>query len=125
MSITWIATILVIEDCLSELKLISHYLSDRGYNIIKASCAKEALEIILESKPDAIVTDVVMPGMSGFELCRFIKTNSANQKVPIVICSSKNQAIHRLWAKKQGADAYITKPYTPEQLLSVIQSLEA
>ncbi|MEH2364318.1 response regulator [Nostoc sp.] len=123
MSITWIATILVIEDCLSELKLISHYLSDRGYNIIKATSAKEALEIILEEKPDAIVTDVVMPGMSGFELCRFIKTNPTNQKVPILICSSKNQAIHRLWAKKQAADAYITKPYTPEQLLNVIQSL--
>ncbi|MBN3894046.1 MAG: response regulator [Nostoc sp. NOS(2021)] len=125
MSITWIATILVIEDCLSEFKLISHYLSDRGYNVIKANSAKEALEIILESKPDAIVTDVEMPGMSGFELCRFIKKNPTNQKVPIVICRSKNQAIHRLWAKKQSADAYITKPYTPEQLLSVIQSLEA
>ncbi|MGF1936805.1 MAG: response regulator transcription factor [Nostoc sp. ChiQUE02] len=125
MSITWIATILVIEDCLSELKSISRYLTDRGYNVIKATSAKEALEIILEEKPDAIVTDVVMPGMSGFELCRFIKTNPTNQKVPIVICSSKNQAIHHLWAKKQGADAYITKPYTPEQLLSVIQSLEA
>ncbi|MEH1966318.1 response regulator transcription factor [Nostoc sp.] len=125
MSITWIATILVIEDCLSELKSISRYLTDRGYNVIKATSAKEALEIILEEKPDAIVTDVVMPGMSGFELCRFIKTNPTNQKVSIVICSSKNQAIHHLWAKKQGADAYITKPYTPEQLLSVIQSLEA
>ncbi|MEH2412038.1 response regulator [Nostoc sp.] len=123
MSITWIPTILVIEDCLSKLKLISHYLSDRGYNIIKATSAKEALEIILEEKPDAIVTDVVMPGMSGFELCRFIKTNPTSQKVPILICSSKNQAIHRLWAKKQAADAYIIKPYTPEQLLNVIQSL--
>ncbi|MGJ5630832.1 response regulator [Nostoc sp. CALU 1950] len=79
MSITWIATILVIEDCLSELKLISNYLTDRGYNFIKATSAKEALEIILEEKPDAIVTDVVMPEMSGFELCRFIKTNPINQ----------------------------------------------
>lgn len=64
-----------------------------------------------------------MPGMSTFELCRFIKTNPASQKVPILICSSKNQAIHRLWAKKQAADTYIIKPYTPEQLLNVIQSL--
>ena len=66
-----------------------------------------------------------MPGISGFELCRFIKTNPTNQKVPIVICSSKNQAFHRLWATKQGADAYITKTYTPKQLVRVIQSLEA
>ncbi|MEH1893200.1 MAG: response regulator [Nostoc sp.] len=71
---------------------------------------------MLKEKPDAIVTDVVIPGISGFELYRFIKTNPTNQKVPIVIFSSTNQAFHRLWAKKQGADAYITKPYTPEQL---------
>ncbi len=124
MSITWIGTILVVEDSLSELKLISHFLRAKGYNVIKATSAKEALEIVLEEKPDAIITDVIMPGMSGFELCRFLNINPTNQKVPIIICSSKNQAIHHLWARKQGADAYITKPYTSEQLLSVIQSVK-
>ncbi|MBE9034550.1 response regulator [aff. Roholtiella sp. LEGE 12411] len=124
MSITLIGTILVVKDSLSELELISHFLRDKGYNIIKATSAQEALEIVLEEKPDAIVTDVVMPGMSGFELCRFLNINLTNQKVPIVICSSKNQAIHHLWARKQSADAYITKPYTLEQLLSVIQSIK-
>lgn len=124
MSITWIGTILVVEDSLSELKLISYFLRDRGYNIIKATNAKEALEIVLEEKPNAIITDVIMPGMSGFELCRFLNRNPTNRKVPIIICSSKNQAIHHLWARKQGADAYITKPYTLEQLLNVIQSVK-
>lgn len=124
MSITWIGTILVVEDSLSELKLISYFLRDRGYNVIKATSAKEALEIVLEEKPDAIITDVIMPGMSGFELCRFLNINPTNQKVPIIICSSKNQAIHHLWARKQGADAYITKPYNSEQLLSIIQSVK-
>ncbi|MGF1978199.1 MAG: response regulator [Nostoc sp. CmiSLP01] len=121
----WVATILVVKDSWQELELISYYLRDKGYNVIKATSAKEALEIVLEEKPDAIVTDVEMPGMSGFELCRFLKANPTNQKIPIVICSSKNQAIHHLWAKKQGADAYITKPYTPEQLVSAIESVEA
>ncbi|WP_193196563.1 response regulator [Nostoc sp. MG11] len=124
MSITWIGTILVVEDSLSELKLISYFLRDRGYNIIKATNAKEALEIVLEEKPNAIITDIIMPGMSGFELCRFLNRNPTNQKVLIIICSSKNQAIHHLWARKQGADAYITKPYNSEQLLSIIQSVE-
>jgi len=124
LSITWIGTILVVEDSLSELKLISYFLRDRGYNVIKATSAKEALEIVLEEKPDAIITDVIMPGMSGFELCRFLNINPTNQKVPIIICSSKNQAIHHLWARKQGADAYITKPYNSEQLLSIIQSVK-
>jgi two-component system, chemotaxis family, response regulator PixH len=114
-SLTLLGTILIVEDSPSELELMSHYLNESGYNVIKASGAKE--------QPDVIVTDVVMPGMSGFELCRSLKRNPVTQKVPIVICSSKNQEIDRLWAMRQGADAYVTKPYTREQLLRAIKSV--
>ncbi len=113
---------LVVEDSRREWEIISHHLGDWGYKILKASSAKEALEMALEERPDAIVTNVVMPGMSGFELCRFLKINLTSQKVPIVVCSNKNQAVHHLWARKQGADVYLTKPYTPEDLLSAVQS---
>ncbi|MBD2605585.1 response regulator [Scytonema hofmannii FACHB-248] len=123
MSLTLIGTILIVEDSPSELELMSHYLNESGYNVIKASGAKEALEKAMSEEPDIIVTDVVMPGMSGFELCRSLKRNPVTQKVPIVICSSKNQEIDRLWAMRQGADAYVTKPYTREQLLRAIKSV--
>jgi two-component system, chemotaxis family, response regulator PixH len=122
-SLTLLGTILVVEDSPSELELMSHYLKESGYNVIKATGAKEALEKALLEKPDVIVTDVVMPGMSGFELCRYLKKDPNTQKVPIVICSSKNQEIDRLWAMRQGADAYVTKPYTREQLLRAIKSV--
>ena len=123
MSVTLLGTILIVEDSPSELELMSHYLNESGYNVIKASGAKEALEKAVLEQPDIIVTDVVMPGMSGFELCRSLKRNPVTQKVPIVICSSKNQEIDRLWAMRQGADAYVTKPYTREQLLRAIISV--
>jgi len=122
-SLTLLGTILIVEDSPSELELMSHYLNESGYNVIKASGAKEALEKAVLEQPDIIVTDVVMPGMSGFELCRSLKRNPATQKVPIVICSSKNQEIDRLWAMRQGADAYVTKPYTREQLLRALKSV--
>lgn len=122
-SITLLGTILIVEDSPSELALMSHYLKESGYNVITATGAKEALDIVQLNNPDVIVTDVVMPGMSGFELCRFLRRNPGTQKVPIVICSSKNQEIDRLWAMRQGADAYITKPYTREQLLRAIKSV--
>jgi two-component system, chemotaxis family, response regulator PixH len=122
-SITLLGTILIVEDSPSELQLMSHYLEESGYNVIQATGAKEALEKAQSQNPDVIVTDVVMPGMSGFELCRSLKRNPATQKVPIVICSSKNQEIDRLWAMRQGADAYVTKPYTREQLLRAIKSV--
>ncbi|MBD2299753.1 response regulator [Nostoc sp. FACHB-87] len=123
MSLTLVGTILIVEDSPSELELMSHYLKESGYNVIKASGAKEALEQAISQTPDVIVTDVVMPGMSGFELCRSLKKNPATQKLPIVICSSKNLEIDRLWAMKQGADVYLTKPYTREQLLRAIKSV--
>jgi chemotaxis family two-component system response regulator PixH len=122
-NITLLGTILIVEDSPSELELMSHYLQESGYNVIQATGAKEALEKVLLQQPDVIVTDVVMPGVSGFELCRYLKRNPVTEKVPIVICSSKNLEIDRLWGMRQGADAYLTKPYTREQLLRVIKSV--
>jgi two-component system, chemotaxis family, response regulator PixH len=116
-------TILLVEDTPSEMELISHYLRESGYHVIAAQTAKEAMTKAVEQKPDAIVTDVVMPGMSGFELCRSLKKHPVTEKVPIVICSSKNLEIDRLWGMKQGADAYITKPFTREQLVRAVKSV--
>ncbi|NDJ22971.1 response regulator [Nostoc sp. B(2019)] len=123
MSLILLGTILIVEDSPSELELMSHYLKESGYNVIKATGAKEALEKAALQKPDVIVTDVVMPEMSGFELCRSLRRNPITEKVPIVICSSKNQEIDRFWAMRQGADAYITKPYTRDHLLNTIKSV--
>ncbi len=120
---TLLRKVLLVEDSPSELELMSHYLQDSGYEIIKATGAKEALEIAINEQPNAIVTDIVMPGMSGFELCRSLKRNPATVNISIIISSSKNQAIDKLWGIKQGADAYLTKPYSREQLLNVIKSL--
>lgn len=123
MSTTLMGTILIVEDTLSEMELMSHYLRESGYSVISAVSAKEALSLAVEKRPDVIVTDIVMPGMSGFELCRNLKKNPATERVPIIICTSKNQEIDRLWGMKQGADAYITKPFTREQLVRAIKSV--
>ena len=122
MNTTLMSTVLVVEDTPSEMELMSHYLRESGYFVINAVSAKEALEKAIAQKPDVIVTDIVMPGMSGFELCRSLKKNPVTGNVPIVICTSKNQEIDRLWGMKQGADAYISKPFTKEQLVRVIKS---
>lgn len=119
------STVLVVEDTPSELKLISSYLRESGYNVINATDARDALHIAVEQKPDVIVTDVVMPGMSGFELCRSLKKDPATEKVPIVICSSKNQEIDRLWGMRQGAAAYVIKPFTRDQLIRTIKAVVA
>ena len=122
-SITSVGTILIVEDSPSELELMSHYLQESGYKVVKANGAKQAIEKIKMEEPSVIITDLVMPGMSGFELCRYLKKNPETQRVPIVICSSKNQEIDRLWAMREGAQAYVSKPYTREELLRAIKSV--
>ncbi|WP_013321252.1 response regulator [Gloeothece verrucosa] len=116
-------TVLVVEDTLSEQELISLYLRKAGYTVITANDGKEAIEKTLAQKPDVIVTDVVMPNMNGFELCRSIKKNPQTQKLPVIACTSKTQDLDRLWGMKQGIDVYVTKPFTPEELIRAVKSV--
>lgn len=112
--------ILLVEDDLAQLDLMEMYLRENGHAVICLLDANQALTKAVEHKPDVIVTDVVMPGISGFELCRRLKQHPATANVPVVICTSKNQEIDRLWGMKQGAFAYLTKPFSKEQLLRAV-----
>ncbi|HBE19796.1 MAG TPA: two-component system response regulator [Cyanobacteria bacterium UBA11149] len=115
------STVLVVEDNPSQMELISTYLREGGYSVIQVLDAKEVLDKALSKKPDVILTDVVMPGMSGFELCRQLKNHPVTANIPIVICSSKNQEIDRLWGMRQGAKAYLVKPFSQEDLLRTVK----
>ncbi|MBW4466015.1 MAG: response regulator [Pegethrix bostrychoides GSE-TBD4-15B] len=118
-----VITVLIVEDTPSERELLGHYLRQGGYQVIDAENAKEGFDRALLQRPDVIVTDIVMPGMSGFELCRSLKRHPETAEVPVVICSSKDQYVDRLWGLKQGATIYMTKPFTREELIHAIQSL--
>lgn len=117
------ATVLIVEDAASELELMSHYLRQAGYSVIGAASGVEGLNKAIAQKPDVIVTDIVMPGISGFELCRQLKNTPETKTLPVVICSSKGQTIDRMWGKRQGADVYLTKPYTKEQLIEAVRTV--
>jgi two-component system, chemotaxis family, response regulator PixH len=123
MSPTQLATILVVEDTPSEMELMSLYLREGGYTVITSTDAKSAIDLALLHRPNLIISDVVMPGMSGFELCRSLRKNPDTANIPVVFCTSKNQDIDRLWGMKQGASAYITKPFSREDLLSTVQTV--
>lgn len=116
-------TVLVVDDTPSQLELMNIYLQDGGYNVITAGDAKDALVKAENDRPDIILTDVVMPGMSGFEFCRQLKRNPLTQRLPIVICSSKNKKIDRIWGMRQGADIYLTKPFSQQELIQALKSI--
>jgi twitching motility two-component system response regulator PilH len=118
-------TVLVVEDTASEQQLIVQYLVEAGFGIIIANGGQEALQKLeLEPRrPDVIVTDLVMPGMSGLELCRNLKKNFLTKHIPIIACTSKNLELDRLWGMKQGIDVYVTKPFSREEIIRAIRSV--
>jgi twitching motility two-component system response regulator PilH len=114
-------TVLVVDDSKSEQRLIAALISQLGITVTLANCADEAMSQIAQQVPDLVVLDVVMPGLNGFELCRKIRANVATEKVPVILCSSKDQEFDRFWGLRQGATGYITKPFAPQELIAVVQ----
>lgn len=115
--------VLIVEDEPSTLELIASYLQDAGFQVVSVNNAKSALEQTASEKPDLVITDMVMPGMSGLEFCRSLKKNPETQQIPVMACTSKNQDLDRVWAKKQGVALYLTKPFTREEILQAVRSL--
>ncbi len=116
-------TILVVDDSPTALKITSDTLTEQGFEVLSASDGEEALEIAARVHPDLIVLDIILPKKNGFQVCRQLKTESETENIKILMLSSKNQASDRFWGQKQGADAYITKPFEDEDLLSAIEAL--
>ena len=114
-------TIVVIDDLKSELDLMATYLTNAGYSIITANSGEEGLALILEKKPDAIVTDWMMPKIGGLDICRKLRKNPETAQIPIVACTAKNRDVDRMWAVKQGVKAYVTKPCTQDQLVEAVE----
>jgi twitching motility two-component system response regulator PilH len=118
-------TVLVVEDSNSQREAIKDLLKESGWKVAEAQDGADAWQKVIESPPDLIVLDIVMPKMNGYEVCRRLKSDPKTQGVPIVICSSKSEDFDRYWGMKQGADAYIAKPFAARDLIAIIQQLLA
>ncbi|MGC1309991.1 MAG: response regulator [Phormidesmis sp.] len=119
------STILVVDDSPMLREMISGLLKKSGLTIEVAQDGQEAKEKIAANPPDLVVLDVVMPNMNGYELCRWVKSTPATNKVLVLLCSSKSEEFDRYWGIKQGADAYVIKPFHPDELLSTVETLLA
>ncbi len=117
------STVLVVEDSLAQRQMISDLLKGSGLTVTVACDGVEALEQVQRSSPDVVVLDIVMPRMNGYEVCRRLKADPKTQHVPIVMCSSKGEEFDRYWGMKQGADAYIAKPFQPTELIGTVKQL--
>ncbi|NDJ23430.1 response regulator [Nostoc sp. B(2019)] len=117
------STVLIVEDSIAQREMITDLLKATGLIVTHASDGLEALEAIQSAPPDLVVLDIVMPRMNGYEVCRRLKSDPKTQNVPVVMCSSKGEEFDRYWGMKQGADAYIAKPFQPTELVGTVKQL--
>ncbi|MBD2314696.1 response regulator [Desertifilum sp. FACHB-1129] len=117
------STVLVVEDSVAQREMIADLLKGSGLTVTLASDGVEALEQIQSRCPDLVVLDIVMPRMNGYEVCRRLKNDSKTKSIPVVMCSSKGEEFDRYWGMKQGADAYIAKPFQPTELVGTVKQL--
>lgn len=117
------STVLIVDDSQTLRQMLTEVLQNSGLKVVEATNGIEAKEKIQTKAPDLVITDLIMPQMNGYELCRWIKNEPTTQSIPVLICSTKSEEFDRYWGMKQGADAYITKPFHPLELLKTVKQL--
>ncbi len=117
------SAVLVVDDSTMVRVILAECLESSGFEIIEAIDGVEAIEQIQTHCPDLVITDIVMPRMNGYELCRWIKSDPRTKAIPVMMCTVKDEDFDRYWGLKQGADAYITKPYRPLEIVYAVKHL--
>jgi len=112
------ARILIVEDEPDMNNLLADVLRAYGFEPVQAIDAEAALCAIAERAPDAILLDLMLPGMSGLELCRQLKSARSTRLIPVIILTALDRSVDRRHGFETGADDYLTKPFTPEGLIS-------
>jgi len=111
-------TILVVEDHEDNRRIMRDLLMSSGYEVIEAVTGEEGVTAAETYRPDLILMDVQLPGLNGYEATRRIKANPDLQKVPIIVVTSYALSGDDVKAFEAGCDAYVTKPYSPRELLA-------
>jgi adenylate cyclase len=117
------AHVLVVDDTPQNILLLADLLSSRGYDVTTAASGAQALELIAAKPPDLVLLDVVMPEMSGYEVCRKIRANPATEVLPVVLVTALDPAQERIKGLEAGADDFLTKPINQPELLARVRSL--
>jgi len=115
--------ILVVEDEVSIRDMIKFALTPNGYEITEANHAKEALKMMALQKPDLILLDWMLPGLSGIDFVTQLKKNVETQNIPIIMLTARAEEENKVKGLEQGADDYITKPFSPRELSARIKTV--
>jgi two-component system phosphate regulon response regulator PhoB len=118
-----VATILIVEDEPDIQELIAYNVRKVGHEALRAASAEQALEKVREALPDLIVIDWMLPGMSGIELARWLRANKRTEGIPLIIVTARGSEHDKLTGLDVGADDYMTKPFSPQELNARIKAV--
>jgi twitching motility two-component system response regulator PilH len=113
--------VMVVDDAYAELQVMETILRSAGHEVMTYHDGEQQEDKIAAEQPDVVLLDIVMPKRNGFDVLRALRRDSRTRQTRVVVVSSKNQESDRTWGLRQGADEYLPKPFTAEQLLSAVR----
>jgi DNA-binding response OmpR family regulator len=117
--------ILIVDDSATTCLFMARALQKVGYQVITASNGHEGWTKAMQERPHCLVLDVVLPGMSGFSLCRQLRAVDPQRSLSIIMVSTKNTPLDSNWGIRQGADRYLSKPFSEETLVQTVNEVLA
>ncbi|RZO54171.1 MAG: response regulator transcription factor [Limisphaerales bacterium] len=115
--------ILIVEDEPDAVELLELHLKNAGYDVTVAEDGEEALRKVHKSIPDMVILDLMIPEINGLEVCKVIRKDPATESIPVVMCTAKASEIDKVLGLELGADDYITKPFSPRELVLRVKNL--
>ena len=115
-------TVLIVEDEPAQREVLAYNLKAEGLNVVVAENGEEGLLLVEEENPDIIVLDWMLPGISGVEICRRLKTRSSTKNIPILMLSARSEEVDKVRGLETGADDYVVKPYSVLELMARVRS---
>ena len=113
--------VLIVDDSPAEIKLIESLLEKEGYWPVGLNDPRLVEEAIAHERPSVILLDIVMPERNGYQVCRDLKGHAEFHVIPVIMVTSKSSASDKFWGEQQGADGYVTKPFTRDDLLRAVR----
>ncbi len=117
------AKVMVVDDSYAEIQVMESVLKGAGFQVVAISDPAETEAKAAAEQPDVLLLDVVMPKRNGYEVLRALRRQDQTKSMPVVMVTSKDQESDRAWGIKQGASDYVTKPFTPDQLLGAVRKI--
>lgn len=115
--------ILIVEDELSIRQLVKYNMEKEGYQVLEAADGLQGLKLAKSEKPDLLLLDLMLPQMDGLEVCRNLKGNPASAALPIIMLTAKSEEIDKVIGLELGADDYMTKPFSPRELIARVKAV--